>query len=331
MSVILITPDGYGTLRRTVQALRRQTVREKLELVLVGPSREPLREAEAELQGFAGHQLVEIGVLTSTAVARAAGVRAATAPVIALAEDHCFPEPGWAAALLARHREPWTGVGPAVGNANPATLTSWANLLIEYGDWVAPTPAGARHHIPGHNSSYKRDALLAYGEALSDVLEAESTMQWDLAARGHRFCLEPTAQVQHLNYSRWGASVAQRFHGGRLFAANRARHWSVARRAFYALAAPLIPLVRTARTFRTACRIGQPRRKLCWLPVLLLLVAVDGLGELIGYAAGAGTAMRTLTDWEFHRERFLCSQDKHLAGPAGTPVGRRRPRERVRS
>ena len=48
-------------------------------------------------------------------------------------------------------------------NANPKSAISWANLLIEYGPWLDPAPAGKASHLPGHNSSYKRDVLLGYG------------------------------------------------------------------------------------------------------------------------------------------------------------------------
>ncbi|MGQ0633376.1 MAG: glycosyltransferase [Planctomycetaceae bacterium] len=305
MSVILITPDSYETIRRTVAALRRQTARDKLELVIVGPSHDRLTIVDSDLDCFAGHRLVEIGDLTSTSVARAAGVRVATAPIVAFTEDHCFPRPEWAAALVARHREPWAGVGPAFENANPATVVSWANFLIEYGEFAAPAAAGERHHIPGHNSGYKRLALLNYGDALPDRLEAESPMQWDLRAKGHRFYLDPAARTLHLNYERLGPSCGLRFQGGRLFASNRARDWSFGRRAFYTLAAPLIPLVRLTRALRQAWAIQSRPGLLRILPALALLLTLDGLGEMVGYAAGSGDSMQTLSDREFHRERFL--------------------------
>jgi len=99
--------------------------------------------------------------------------------VVAFTEDHSFPTPVWAEALIARHREPWAAVGPAFLNGNPQTLRSWTNLLIEYGPWLDPLEAGVRDHIPPHNSSYKRDLLLAYGDELQGLVEAS---RWDLLA-----------------------------------------------------------------------------------------------------------------------------------------------------
>jgi hypothetical protein len=119
-------------------------------------------------------------------------------------------------------------------------------------------------------------------------------MQWTMRAKGYQFYLEPKARSCHLNYELVGASLALRFHGGRLFAANRSRGWSVPRRVLYTLASPLIPLVRLARTLRFARRIApnQPFGRL--LPLLVLLLVVDGLGELIGYGFGGGSAERFL-------------------------------------
>jgi hypothetical protein len=304
LSVIMLTPDSGATLLRTIRALAAQTARRRLELVFVIPAAGQLQVDPRDLSAFGSCQVVEIGAMTSTAAARAAGVRAARAPVVAFAEDHSFPMAGWAEALIDAHRGPWTGVGPVMHNANPDTATSWANLLVDYAPWVDPIPFGEYDHIPGHNSSYKRNALLAFGDALQDVLEAESVLQWDLRGRGHRFAIEPSARTRHENFAKPGASVALRFHSGRLFAANRAREWSVGRRAFYACAAPLIPAVRMARTIGVLRRIQLPA-SLRLLSLLALLFLVDGFGELLGYASGSGGSMRRLTDMEFHRERYV--------------------------
>jgi hypothetical protein len=309
MSVVLITPDRYETIRRVVEALRQQTVKEKLEIVIVGPSCEQSGLPASDFAGFAGYQVLEINDMTSTSLARASGIKAARGSVVAMTEDHCFPAPGWAEALIDRHKEQWTGVGSVFCNANPRTAVSWANFLIEYGDWADPIAPGPTNHIPGHNSSYKRDALLEYGSDLGDFLEAESPMQWDMMNRGHAFCMEPRAKMFHLNFSVFGRSIPLRFNGGRLFAANRAHDWSLARRLSYCLLSPLIPLVRVGRVLRAANRIGQSKLTLRVLPILCVMLAFDGLGEMVGYVAGSGSAMQRLSDMEFHRERFLVDGD----------------------
>ncbi len=124
LSVVIVTPDCYETIRKTIRYLRAQTVRHRLE------------PDNAELQDFLQVRVVEVGAITSTGAARAAGIHQASAPVVAFAEDHSYPDPGWADALIEAHRQPWAAVGPAMANANPATLISWANLFLNFGPWV---------------------------------------------------------------------------------------------------------------------------------------------------------------------------------------------------
>ncbi|MCL6546490.1 MAG: hypothetical protein K6T61_14805, partial [Bryobacteraceae bacterium] len=91
-------------------------------------------------------------------------MRAASAPLVVMTEDHSLPEPGWAAALLEAHREHRAAVGPAIVNGNPESLLSWANVVIEYGEWLDPVQSRPVQHLPGHNTCYRRDVLLDYGE-----------------------------------------------------------------------------------------------------------------------------------------------------------------------
>src|SRR5580704_3232009 len=124
LSVVIATPDNYETIRLTMRHLEAQTSRHLIEIVVVGPAEQSIRPPAEHLQGFHSHQLIAIGTVTSIGRANAAGVRHARAPLVALAEDHCFPEPGWAQALINAHQGPWAVVGPVVRNANPATTVS---------------------------------------------------------------------------------------------------------------------------------------------------------------------------------------------------------------
>jgi len=257
-------------------------------------------------------QVVESTTATA-AHARAAGIRAATSPVIALTEDHSLPEPGWAEALLRPFAEGCAVAGPEVANGNPGTLVSWGNFLIEYGEWSTPAPAGAAAHLPGHNSAYRREVLLALGDALPEWLEAESLLHWHLRAAGHRLVVEPAARTRHFNFSRFWPSLALRFHCGQSFAGQRGQAWSRARRLAYATGAPAIPWVRLLRLLRALRRPGQPAPATALLLTLLvLLLSVDATGECLGYLLGARAAARYLADIDFHRERFMLPSEGWL-------------------
>jgi hypothetical protein len=307
---VIVTPDRYETIGKTIGLLREQKVLDQLELVIVAPSRDIVDGHESELEGFRRTRVVEIGRVGSVAQANAAGAREASSPVVAFIEGHAYPEPGWAEALIRAHRQPCAVVGPVVSNANPQSLISRTEMLIGYGPWMDPAPGGTVAHLPGHNSSYKRDILLSYGEDLEILLAAETVMHWDLKAGGYKLCLEPSARISHLNASRFSSTLRERLNSGRLFAAVRARDWSPLRRAIYVGGAPLIPLVRFPRI------VGQLRRSgglEGWSPGMLALVllelGVSAWGEALGYLLGRGRAQEKALDLQFHRERHINARD----------------------
>jgi len=305
MSVVIVTPDSYETIRKTVQHLRAQTVNDRLEIVIVAPSAAQLALDDPAIGDSLQVRVVAVGEIRTIAGAYAAGIREARAPVVVLSEDHSFPEPGWAEALIDAHRQPWAIVGPVVRNANPDNLISWADFLLGYGAWLDPAPGGEIDHLPGHNSSYKRAILLDCDRELEAMLEAECLLHWDLRAKGHRLYLEPRARTAHLNFARLGPWIPYLVHAARVFAAARARRWSPLRRLLYAGAAPLIPVVRLWRIRSELRRPGRPSD--LWprvIPALIVGLTLDAVGQALGYALGAGQAGRKLSYFEFHRDRY---------------------------
>ena len=309
LSVITVTPNGLAAIERTLAALRAQTARERIELVVVAPRDLP---ADAtRLQGFAATRLVNVGPIESLGGAIAAGVRAATGTIVAYAEEHSYPDPNWAAALIERHRGPWTAVGWALKNANPDSGTSWAHLLADFGPGVAPVGSGERPVLPWHHVSYKREELVACGDRLKEMLEAEGMLHEHLLAGGRRLYLDGAIASRHLNVSRVGSNVRSHFFGGRGYGSARARFgaWSPARRLAYALGFPFVPVVRLWRlrpdVQRTRAGSG-PRR---WLfPMLALGLTVAAFGEAVGYLFGEGRTRQSRLPIELERERHLAQR-----------------------
>ncbi|MBN1568180.1 MAG: glycosyltransferase family 2 protein [Acidobacteria bacterium] len=311
MSVIIVSPDGYPTIRRLLQCLQLQTIRRELELVFVVPSGTAKSLDDVPSSDFAAVKTIEIPGMDLTSHARAAGIREASSSLIVLTEDHSLPEPEWAEALIKAHSGDWAVVGPAVKNGNPGSVLSWANFLIEYNEWLHPAPKGAMHHLPGHNSSYKRGVLMLYGSDLESRLESESLLHWDLRSKGYQLYLEPSALTRHLNFSRLLPSVSLRFNAGRLFAGMRISGWSSARRGLYAAGSFLIPFVRLFRIIREMKRPGRPFLfSVAIIPWMLPMLAVDALGEMNGYLFGLGDAARRITQIDFHREQFMNRADR---------------------
>ena len=318
MSVVVVSLDDYERLRLTMRALMAQTARSELEIVFVAPSRSLLNLEENDLKEFHSFLVVEIGTIRSTGGAVAAGFQRARAPVVAYAEEHSYPFPTWAEALLQAHQKPWGAVGAAVANANPGAL-SWAHLFTDFGPCVKPATGGITSQLAWHHVSYKRELLSEYDlEQLQDLLETEGFLLRAIENMGRQLYFEPAAESNHVNASTVRGLIQCEFLGGRLFAAARARHegWSPARRLLYVLGSPLVPLLRLRRTVREMRRAGRFDQLFPQiLPGLLTALLAHCFGEISGYAAGSGDAARHRVPCELNRVQFAASSRRKAARP----------------
>ena len=191
LSVVVVTRDRFHTLRPIVDAFRRQTIAAKLELVVVAPDLEVGAIPADEAASFFSSQVVAVGPIANRGLAAASGVRAARAPLVALSENHCFPEPEWAERTLEAHDASCTAVGPAVENANPETSVSLTLHAAGYGMFQPGDEPGTREELPLHNTSYQRDVLLGFGEDLDYLLADERRLQQALVEADHTLVFDP--------------------------------------------------------------------------------------------------------------------------------------------
>src|SRR5688572_5279987 len=302
LTFVLLTPDNFETLRKTVACVARDPRSRDVELLVVTENPESLNPDPEAIANFHSLRILPAKLDSGSGMARAAALRAASAPVVVFGEDHCFPQEGWVDALIRAHSEPYAVVGPVVMNANPSNLVSWADLLMGYGPWLGPGRSTEKDHLPGHNSSYKKDVLLTIDEELPAMFEAESTLHWRLRSMGHRLYQESKARVAHTNFDNWGVWLSVSYHSGRVFADTRALEWSRVKRLVFAAASPLIPFVRQWRHLRQAVEAGLPLSLVARVaPVLFIGLIADAAGQCTGSATDAGNSRATLVEWDFHR------------------------------
>ena len=309
LSVVLVMQDRFEVVCRTLAALRAQTIQGDIELCLVVPSPEsPAGPERDAMRGFAAVRIVPVGPIDDVDAEAAHGFMAATAPVVAHMEDHVFPEPEWAEAVLRAHREAWSAIGGQMINANPGTTLSWANVLISHQAEIVP-PTGEVASLSTHNATYKTAVLREYGERLPSMLGRSGGLMRDLRARGHHIAVDPAFRFHHQQVSRWDTMIRYRMNSGRNFAATRARlnRWSFGRRILYMIGAPLIPVVRSMRMAAPSRKLGVFPRV---LPVLFVGLVFETMGEILGYAAGPGRSLQALSDYEVDRLRFMSDEDR---------------------
>ena len=316
LSAVIFTPDSFAEIATTVRHLRAQTIASRIELIIVAPSADRVHvppEQAAELHSV---KVVEVRASKSIARARVAGVAAASAPLIAFNEDHSFPEPGWAAALIAAHERGYAGVAPQMKNGNPDTALSWAAMFLHFGGTVQPEVGfEADYPAASHNMSYRRDLLLELGDKLFELFLAELFLHEALRQRGHHLWVEPSAATHHVNMSRLMPALRHAWVGGRLYGGLRPgfHAWSTARRIIYAGGSPLIPLLRLRRVLSELRRARAGRARITRvLPLMAMILMVHAAGEAAGYLFGAGDTRDRYSEFETRRDRYVRAAERAL-------------------
>lgn len=311
LSAIVQAPHGFEAVRTTLRHLAAQSIAPKMEVVLVAPARVGQGVDRDLVARFGSWKMVEASGEGSGAAGYAAGVRAAGAPIVVFTEDHCFPGPGWAEALIGGYANGCVAVGPVVANASHrGSAVAWADFMLGYGPWLDPSPGGEVDYLPGHNSSYRRDVLLDYEPELEAWLEAESLLHWDLRKKGRRLWLEPTARTHHFNFSLVRPWLAATFFQSRTFAGRRMRGVGKLRRLAWAAASPLIPAIRLRRCVRDLGRCPDRPGLARLAPALTVALVTSAVGEAAGYLLGPGAAPARVSPYEFRRDRHVTSRDR---------------------
>jgi len=304
MSVIVPALAGHDAVRDVLAALGSQTRREALEIVIVCPTRDDFASR------YPHAVIVEVGSL-ALHHARAAGIRAARAPFVMLAEDHCIPDPGWAEALLPRLDEPWDAIGPTLRSGNPTTLVAQGSFLLGYGEWIAPVRPGPARALPGHNVVLRREALLALGDRLADELLVCALMLKDLGERGARFVVESGATMRHFDSAAWAPSVRVVFCVGSGFGAQRSKPWAPWTRLTYAAAAPALAALHWARSVRQYRRVRRTSRLSPWcLASAGALACAWGAGEAAGALMGVQRVERWVSIGELNKMSYVRPEDR---------------------
>jgi hypothetical protein len=316
LSVILVTPDTYRRVRKTIQCLQKQSSCGLLEIIIASPALDLADALPEDWKCFHNVKVVGTGPFRNTGHPRAVAASYASADVVAFAEDHCFPRAGWAESLASLRNLPWGAMSPALENENPSPL-SWADFLLNFGPAVAPTDARASDYTPWHNTAYKRSLLCEYGDRLEHMLEVEIRLQQDLAQRGYQSYLAAEIRASHINTSRLSSFLSGQFLGGRIYGTARAEafHWNIWKRLLYSACSPLIPLVRFPRVLGDARRTkpaGDSTR--FWIACAGGLAA-SACGEAAGYLLGPGSTGRDRISFEFEKHLHICEGDLALLDP----------------
>ncbi len=302
---VVVAADTGESIARLLSALRAQTIRESVELVIVCPSGSALGLGVADTAGIGQVRVVEVGTVVPLDPAVAEGIHASAAPVVVVGETHAFPAPDALETALAFFvDDAVAAVVPGLENANPGPL-SWASLMVTYGRALGSEPREVAA-ISTHNATMRRAPLVALGDELPLRLTFGGELGEALRRSGWRLLYRPEVRFQHLNVARLGSCLRDRFHGGRCYAAARSSNWRRRRRALYLIGTPFIPALVGWRIVRSE-GWRQYRAELDWRtwPFVALSVVAGVSGEMAAYARGPGLSFERAAEFELRRERHI--------------------------
>jgi Glycosyl transferase family 2. len=311
LSVVLAT-DNYERGRQLIESMMRQTIADRIELVLVTSSPDEVRAATAGNDRFHSIVVAPLDTVVPLSKARSAGVRAASASYIFIAETHAYPDPDVCERVVELLAEGWDLVVPGLRNANPRNGISWGGFLSDYGAWSRALPAGEIERAPAHNTAFRRETLMAFGDDLDKAFGFGDGLHEGMKARGHRAWFEPVVVVEHVNIHRARHWVRERYLSGALIGGSRSAKWPWQRRLLYVAASPLIPFVILSRVRKGIREVGRrealPRGT---YPVIVGGVLLKVLGEVRGYLFGKNEKIEAgMTAFEIRKLAFNSGEER---------------------
>lgn len=186
ITVVVCSLNGAGTIGSCLDALARQTVRARTQVVVVDDGS---TDGTADVARRFGVEVVVHEQNRGISAARNSGIRAARAPIVAFTDDDCVPTESWLEQLIAGYdRDDVVAVGGPIEvhrvtslvhrflvDNNPlaplelelADHTSLPDRLVLYVRrmWGSPAPVGERavYSFAGANMSFRRDVLEQLG------------------------------------------------------------------------------------------------------------------------------------------------------------------------
>jgi hypothetical protein len=221
------------------------------------------------------------------------GYEVATAPIVAVTEDHCVPSASWAFDILAEHdRAPdVAAIFGLVDNGSRRQRSDWALYSVGYLAWAPPAPL--ERGAPGHaNLSFKSWVFDVLPPSGAEILEFRYVAA--LRELGYRVVATSRTSVTHFQSTDTRTTATLMFHNGRVIGGLRrvamgAGDWA-------RLIAPgWIAAWRTARTLRLAREKPEIAAQVVRsAPLIALLHLAHTVGECVGYLGGPGGSGRRI-------------------------------------
>ena len=181
-----------------------------------------------------------------------------------------------------------------------------ALTFFDYGRWMGGPP-GSWPDIPGHNSAYRRDALLAALERCPDGMDAETLLQEHIREAGGELYLD--LGVARAPCERGGVRARPCASGWRSRACTRPEGRRTGDRSGALFTPPAARCFRSSAlpaSFCAARRGGYLGSVLKGADMMAVALVASAAGELLGYATRRCDPAAT-AEFELYRRRWAPS------------------------
>ena len=286
LSVVVASVNGFPYVGRCLDSLRLHAP--NAEVVVADwtddATRRRIRQEWPEVK------LLSFEDPTPVPVLRAAGMREATAPYVAVIEDHCVVRASWGERIVAAHKAGHSVVGGSIRNGETGRVRDWAAFFCEYTEHMDPAPSGIVPSLPGMNVSYDREAIAAMDEFLQRGLW-ETWLHPHLQACGFELYSDPQIALDHVKDFDFREFLSQRYHYARSYAGLRNPELGWKRAVYFCGSPVLLPIV-SYRIARNVVRNGRHVGELVRAsPLLAVYASAWTVGEAVGYAFGGGRSL----------------------------------------
>lgn len=289
LSVVVPSVNGWQDLNGCLAALERERVATPLEVLL--PERCGAGVRTSLAQAYPWVRVFPVSPKTTIPAMRALAFMEATAPTVAVIEDHVIVPGGWARQMVRARTSEARVIGGGIVNGATARVVDWAAFLCEYSQAVGPVSPGPAAWLTGNNTAYDRALLIEFQKVIAagrweDVLHE--------AFRQHGIVLwsRPDIVAQHTKHYTVGGYLSQRYHFARAYAGAGQKTAAPIRRVLRGLLSLALPPVLLGRIILRTWRGGTHRAQLIRsLPLLAVFVSAWSVGEAVGCWFGEGNSL----------------------------------------
>jgi hypothetical protein len=223
---------------------------------------------------------------------RAETVRMARAPLVLFLEEHSAALPGWAEATIAALNDGYAGVSGQIVDDHTRVRNTDAVKICNDSVPIPPNKRRPSRQLCWGNASYRRDALLEFGDELPPLLQNETMVCEMLLRKGYKLCEDGAVRQVHVREATLNEHGRGAYHLHRSSARLRASlfNWSPLQKMVAVVASPFTPFLRTFKIIRywqkkDSSRIGLVLRN---LPRIVMINYYATIGQGLGIALGEG-------------------------------------------